>query len=83
MEKLMNVKFKEMGIERMSLDDRLRLVEDIWDTIAQDSAGVPVPAWHRTELRRRLKLESATPPAGATWEQVKARIRRQRKKKTS
>lgn len=79
----MQSKHSDMAISKMSLDDRLRLVSDIWDSIAHDAARVPVPEWHRKELRRRLKLESQAPTAGATWPQIRARIRRQRRKKAS
>ncbi len=34
--------------------ERLRLVEDIWDSLVASTADVPVPEWHREELDQRL-----------------------------
>lgn len=52
---------------------RLQLVEDIWDSLAQSEASVPVPQWHREELDRRL----ADPAEAATesWDTVKQRLK--------
>ena len=56
---------------RLPPDDRLHLVEAIWDSIAATPEQVPVPAWHRAELDRRL---AETAPEHLTWEQVRARL---------
>jgi putative addiction module component (TIGR02574 family) len=41
-------------ILRLSAADRLRLVEEVWDSLTASTADVPVPEWHRTELDARL-----------------------------
>jgi len=41
-------------ILQLPLDERLKLVEAIWDSIAATPEAVPVPDWHRAELDRRL-----------------------------
>jgi putative addiction module component (TIGR02574 family) len=40
-------------ILRLPVADRIRLVEEIWDSIATDAA-VEMPEWHRQELDSRL-----------------------------
>lgn len=57
--------------------ERLQLVEDLWDSIAQEDAQLPVPDWKRDELRRRKERFSLHPSSGRTWEQVKQRARAQ------
>jgi putative addiction module component (TIGR02574 family) len=52
--------------------DRLRLVEEIWNSLAPDQS-VPVPEWHREELDRRL--EDSSERAGLSWADVQARLR--------
>jgi putative addiction module component (TIGR02574 family) len=54
-------------------EQRLLLVEDIWDSLAQSEASVPVPAWHREELDRRL----ADPAEENTesWDAVQQRLK--------
>ncbi len=41
-------------IMRLSPDERLQLVEEIWDSLAAEPSQVPIPEWHRKELDRRL-----------------------------
>ena len=52
--------------------ERLRLVEDIWDSLDASTTNVPVPPWHRDELDRRLAdpAEQATVNA----DELKARL---------
>lgn len=40
-------------IGKLDLADRLLLVEDVWDSIADDNESLPMPQWHRQELERR------------------------------
>jgi putative addiction module component (TIGR02574 family) len=55
--------------------ERLQLVEDLWDSIAEEEAPLPLPEWKREELRRRKERFSQHPSSGRTWEQVKLRAR--------
>ena len=55
--------------------ERLQLVEDLWDSIAQEEAQLPIPDWKRDELRRRKERFLKHPASGRTWEQVKERAR--------
>jgi putative addiction module component (TIGR02574 family) len=59
------------GILQVPLDERLKLVEDIWDSIAATPEAVPVPDWHRAELDRRLG--QTTPGTGLSWDEVRVR----------
>jgi putative addiction module component (TIGR02574 family) len=42
-------------IDKLSAAEKILLVEDLWDAISSDEAGVPIPQSHREELDRRLK----------------------------
>lgn len=59
-------------ILQMPVDERLKLVEDIWDSIAVTPEAVPVPDWHRDELDRRL--DGAPPGPNFSWDQVRAKL---------
>ena len=67
---------KSLGIDQLSVEARLSLVEEIWESLATDPNGVPIPDWHVEELRRREAAHAADPTAGSTWEEVKARMGR-------
>ena len=54
--------------------ERLKLVEEIWDSLAATPGNVPIPDWHKDELDRRL--DEPTPGPGESWEQVRGRLRK-------
>jgi len=62
-------------IFKLGRAERLQLVEDLWDSIAEEDAQLPVPDWKREELRQRKERFSRHPASGRTWEQVKQRAR--------
>ncbi len=41
-------------VQKLSVSERIQLVEDIWDTIATTPEQIPVPQAQRNELDRRL-----------------------------
>jgi putative addiction module component (TIGR02574 family) len=57
--------------------ERLQLVEDLWDSIAQEDAQLPVAELKVEELRRRKQRFLEHPSSGRTWDQVKQRARAQ------
>jgi putative addiction module component (TIGR02574 family) len=63
----------DLGIDRLSIEDRITLVEEIWDSIAAEVERSPLPEAQRRELERRLADSIARPDAVAPWEEVKAR----------
>ena len=52
----------------LSVSERIRLVEDIWDSIAADSQSQPLTQSQREELDRRLADHEKHPEEGSTWE---------------
>lgn len=59
---------------KLSIAERLQLVEDIWDSIAQDTGAVPVPPEVLDEAERRLAEHRQDPASAIPWEQVKAEL---------
>jgi putative addiction module component (TIGR02574 family) len=57
----------------MSAEDRLRLIEEIWDRLSA-SDQQPIPESHREELDRRLAAADADPSAARPWQEVLARL---------
>jgi putative addiction module component (TIGR02574 family) len=60
-------------IETLSVDDRLRIVEAIWDSIAAEPENLPLTEEQRLELDRLLADHESTPDEGIPWDEVKAR----------
>src|SRR5437763_15591361 len=61
-----------LGIDRLSVDERITLVQQIWDSIAADADRVPLTDAQRQELERRADDDDANPDDTVPWEQVKA-----------
>ena len=62
-------------IFKLGRAERLQLVEDLWDSIAQEDEQLPVAESKREELRRRKDRFLQHPSSGRTWEQVKQSAR--------
>jgi putative addiction module component (TIGR02574 family) len=62
-------------ILELSVQERIRLVELIWESIAAVPEAVKVTPELKAELETRLKEFEADPEAGYSWEQVKTRLR--------
>ncbi len=58
----------------MPVSDRMALVEQIWDTIAEDQAEFELTIAQKAELDRRLARRQSSGPSGSTWDDVKRRI---------
>ena len=58
----------------------IALVEEIWDSIAADSAAVPLTTPQRDELDRRLTDHAAHPNEVLSWDEVKASLDERLKK---
>ena len=71
----MNTEFEPLF--KLSRAERLQLVEDLWDSLVQEDAELPVSDEKRDELRRRKERLLQHPSSGRTWEQVKQHARTQ------
>jgi putative addiction module component (TIGR02574 family) len=62
-------------IRSLPVEERLRIVEDIWESIRTDADVLPLTSAQRDELERRLAAHRADPNAGDDLASVLARIR--------
>jgi putative addiction module component (TIGR02574 family) len=44
----------ETKLQQLTVDERIKLVEDLWDSIAADQGALPIAPDQRIELDRRL-----------------------------
>lgn len=70
----MSVTMESLGIDRLSVEERLKLVEEIWNSIAADSQRPPLRESVRALLDSRIAEYQANPENVVTWEQAKASI---------
>ena len=64
------------NLRKLPLDERIRLVEDLWDSIASDQNALPLTPEQQTELDRRLDAYEANGVSGRPAEDVIAEIRK-------
>jgi putative addiction module component (TIGR02574 family) len=63
----------ELGLDRLSVEDRIVLAQELWDSAAREAEQAPLTPAQRQELERRLEDSIARPDAVTPWEEVKAR----------
>lgn len=67
----MSQTLKSLGIDRLSVAQRILLVEEIWDSIAAEAEEAELSEAQKQDLQRRLSLYAENPRAGSSWEEVK------------
>ncbi len=62
------------AVFKLSPEEKLQLVHDLWDDLAANPENVPFPDGLFEELERRRAEHEAHPETGMTWEEAKRRI---------
>jgi putative addiction module component (TIGR02574 family) len=67
------------ALRRLSVPERLQLVEDLWDSIVHDAPddALPVTPDLAAELDSRLAQHEANPTDVVPWEVARARLLRE------
>ena len=68
----------QTGIMHLSVPERIQLVEDIWDSVAEVPESVTLTDEQKAELDRRLDAYHQNPDEGSPWSVVRERIRSRR-----
>ncbi|MEO7804119.1 MAG: addiction module protein [Actinomycetota bacterium] len=61
---------------KLPIEVRLRLVEDLWDSIREQPESLPLTEFQREELDRRLAAHKVEPEAAQELEVVLDRLRK-------
>jgi putative addiction module component (TIGR02574 family) len=60
---------------KLTAAERFELVEELWDSIADEDKALELTDEQREDLERRLAEADADPAGGSPWEEVRERIR--------
>ena len=63
---------------RLPVAERIRIVEAIWDSIADSPEALDLSEEQKAELDRRLEALEKNPDAGSPWSEVRNRVWRGR-----
>ena len=62
-------------IRKLSLAERILLLEEVWDSIADEPEAWELTQDQQDELDRRVSAYEANPKNTFTWDEVKAGLR--------
>ena len=63
---------KKFGLDKLDVEQRLALIEEIWNSIeADDSAAALLSDAQSAELRARLMEDDTDPDDVVSWESIK------------
>jgi len=63
-------------LDKMTIQEKLRAMEEIWDDLRRTPKDVPSPAWHRDVLRARAGRVREGASRSGDWDEAKRRIRK-------
>ena len=67
-----------LPLGQMSVDEKLRALERIWEDLCRDESAVPSPSWHRDVVEAREARLRAGAEDVVDWDEAKRRIRESR-----
>lgn len=65
-------------ITRLSVPEKILLVEELWDSIAAEGENIPVPKSHIKELERRYETSKKHPGDLLSLEELQSRVARRK-----
>jgi len=72
----MHRSIQELGIDRLSVADRIALAQEIWDSIADTVQHSTPSADEAVELDRRLAEDGNAPESAIDWQNIRSAARK-------
>jgi putative addiction module component (TIGR02574 family) len=70
----MAINADDFGIDRLSVGERLELIQLLWESLPPQITAEDVPAWHREILDQRLAEAEENPGGGVPWRDAIAQL---------
>lgn len=67
-----------LPLGEMSVEEKLRMIETIWEDLCRNEESVPSPEWHGDVLAARAERLAGGREKVLEWEEAKRRIRESR-----
>ena len=65
----------DVSIEKLSVAEKLELMERLWDDLSRRPEDVPSPQWHGDVLAERIAAVREGRTDFVTWDDAKKRLR--------
>lgn len=67
-----------LPLDRMTKEDKLRAMQELWADLSRDEAQVESPGWHGDVLRERAEAVKSGKETFMDWDTAKKQLRDQR-----
>jgi hypothetical protein len=64
----------ELQIDQLSLEEKLEIMEALWEDLRSHAELMPVPQWHKDVLDRRERMLENGEASFEDWDSAKKRI---------
>lgn len=65
----------DISVDALNTDEKLALMERLWEALSQRPADVPMPEWHGAVLAERIAAVRDGRSKFIDWDQAKERLR--------
>jgi putative addiction module component (TIGR02574 family) len=59
-----------LGLDKLNVQERLDLIETLWDSLPEQLDATMIPDWHLAEIGKRHAGAQANPGVGRPWREV-------------
>jgi putative addiction module component (TIGR02574 family) len=63
-------------LNALSVPEKVRLLEQVWQSLCDQPAEIPSPEWHAEELRKRARRLADGEAVRVPWSEAKAHLQR-------
>jgi hypothetical protein len=64
----------ELSLETLSVAEKVRLLESVWQSLCRHSGDVQSPEWHQEVLMERNRRLESDQASISSWSDAKARL---------
>ena len=64
----------ELQLDQLTLEEKLQIMEALWEDLSARTQDVPVPQWHRDVLDSRERMIESGEAKFEDWDSAKKRI---------
>jgi hypothetical protein len=65
-----------LAIKQVSWDEKLRTMEELWESLSQDESRLESPPWHQDALQETMARYEAGQEQPVDWDAAKRELRK-------
>lgn len=72
----MAINLSDDQLDALSVPEKVRLLEQVWQSLCSQPAEIPSPGWHAVVLRERARRLADGEAVRLPWSEAKAHLQR-------